>query len=458
MQLAPSASKTTPSTHRPSSRNPLGSIANWRALWQGHLPGQVVIQYTDQCNASCAQCGMRRENRFERTTLDEASIKKLLDATAARGVQAVSFTGGEPLLYLKPITNAIRYAREIGIRYVRTGTNGFTFRQHDKPDFNDKVAKMAEAFVEAGIYTFWISIDSADTNVHERNRGLPGVMAGVAKALPIFHQHGLYPSANLGINRYMGSTQSPPPLDANADSEMIDAFYQHARHGFQAFYQRVEEIGFTIVNACYPMTFDNDQDHTVYTATSDGDFVAFTPQERLWLFRAMFDVIPEFRHRLRIFTPRAALRALIRHYQGQPDDSYACHGGMDFFFIDAKDMNTYPCGFRGTENLGKFWELDHSKLDQQAWCKQCDWECFRDPSELLGPLTQLFQSPWQLLKRVWHDRDYARLWYDDIAYYRACGYFNAQLPPDYKKLARFTPHRGANTPDLKRTAFDMKSL
>ncbi len=448
--VVPPAVSTPPKrTHRPASRHPLWSSANWRALWQGHLPGQVVIQYTDQCNASCAQCGMRRENRYDRATLDDEAVRKLLDAMAARNVQAVSFTGGEPLLYLKSITHAIHYARSVGIRYVRTGTNGFLFRHHTKPDFADKIAKLADSLVEAGIYTFWISIDSADTEVHERNRGLPEVMTGIQKALPIFHQHGLYPSANLGINRYMGRVHGPPVLDDTPSAQ--EAFYQHFQQAFRDFYQRVEEMGFTIVNACYPMTFDNDQEHAVYTATSSGDFVAFTAQERLWLFRAMFDVIPEFRHRLRIFTPRTALRALIRHYQGLADEGYACHGGMDFFFIDAKDMNTYPCGFRGTENLGKFWELDETKLDKKAWCKQCDWECFRDPSELIGPFTQLFQSPWQLVKRFWQDRDYAKLWYEDIQYYRACDYFNAQMPPNAQKLARFAPRRGAAAASLATT-------
>jgi hypothetical protein len=30
--------------------------------------------------------------------------------------------------------------------------------------------------------------------------GLNGVIKGIEKALPIFHKHGIYPAANLGIN------------------------------------------------------------------------------------------------------------------------------------------------------------------------------------------------------------------------------------------------------------------
>jgi hypothetical protein len=271
--------------------------------------------------------------------------------------------------------------------------------------------------------------------VHERNRGLPGVMEGIHKALPIFHAHHLYPTANLGLNRYLGSEMAPPggPFDAKA-------YYAHFRDGFRRFYQYVYGMGFTIVNACYPMNFDANDTTSVYTATAMTDFVSFSHAEKEQLFRAMFDTIPEFCHKLRIFTPMSSLQPLIRHYEGREDMGYACRGGIDFFFVDAKDMTTYPCGFRGDEGLGPFWDLDLQKdIDPTAWCKQCDWECFRDPSELMGPVLELFQNPWHMVKRFWADRDYARLWATDIQYYRACDFFNAACPPNDKKLARFTP-------------------
>jgi MoaA/NifB/PqqE/SkfB family radical SAM enzyme len=428
---------TPPTPSQPTHHNdssPLLSWKNWQALLRGRLPGQVVIQFTDQCNASCAQCGMRRENTFNRSTLAVDEVKRLLDSMAAQGIEAVSFTGGEPLLYLKPITECIRHARAVGIRYVRTGTNGFMFRNAHKPDVEQRIHQLADTLATSGLYTFWISIDSADIAVHEHNRGLVGSIAGIEKALPIFHQYGLHPSANLGINRYMG--RFAPPSSDPAAFDMA-SFTEHFRTAFRDFYQYIAHLGFTIVNACYPMDFDDSESNAVYTATSLDDFVKFSPAEKQALFQAMYEVIPEFRHRLRIFTPRSALRALIQQYGGESDNSYACRGGIDFFFVDARDMNTYPCGFRGEENLGRFWHLDLKQLNQKAWCKQCDWECFRDPSELSGPLLDLRQQPVQLLKRFWQDREYMRLWLSDLQYYRACQYFNAMTPPNYSQLARF---------------------
>lgn len=417
-----------------SAQSPLMSWQNWKQLRAGRLPGQVIIQLTDQCNASCSQCGMRRESKFTRSTLSVDDIKRMLDAMAERGVTAVSFTGGEPLLYLKQLEECIRHARSLGIPYIRTGTNGFMFRNHERPEFQKKVHELAETLADSGLYTFWMSIDSASAEIHEKNRGLANSIAGIEKALPIFHEHGLYPSSNLGINRYLGGATKAPDINAEDGPE---AFYQHFRESFRQFYSFVEGLGFTIVNACYPMDMDNAEADAVYTATSSDDFIQFTKAEKLQLFRAMFDTIPEFRHRLRIFTPLTSLRALIRNYGGETDDSYACRGGIDFFFIDSRDMNTYPCGFRGKENLGKFWDLDLNKLDKQAWCKQCDWECFRDPSELSGPLLDLAWQPFKTMQRFARDRDYSKIWYEDMRYYRACHYFNATTPPDYHRLAAF---------------------
>ncbi len=68
-------------------------------------------QYTDRCNASCAQCGMRVGNRFPRSTLRPEILWPQIEAMARRGVAAISFTGGEPHLCLKDIAPLARRAR-----------------------------------------------------------------------------------------------------------------------------------------------------------------------------------------------------------------------------------------------------------------------------------------------------------------------------------------------------------
>lgn len=427
------------------------SLGALKSLALGRVPGQMVIQYTDRCNATCAQCGMRVTNKFERTTMDPDQVRRLLDAAAERGVQAVSFTGGEPLLCLDQIAPLMRHAREAGIRYVRTGTNGFIFRGHDKADFQAGLASIAETLVRSGVNNFWISVDSADPATHEANRGLEGVIKGIEKGLPVFHSHGLYPSANLGINRSVlgsGANRLQGPGDAGYSEE---GSYLKARRAFRAFYSFVESLGFTTANACYPMSLEQDEADrsAVYSATSTESMISFEPREKAILFKALFHTIPEFRSRLRIFTPRSSLLALVRQHEGGSNPGYACRGGIDFFFVDSRDMNTYPCGYRGEDNLGKFWDLDMKALQQKPWCRKCDWECFRDPSELLGPLMDGLRKPWTLLGKRFADPLMVRVRKEDMRYYRACGYFNARQGPDMKRLARFAQglHQATEGPD-----------
>ncbi|MBF0505749.1 MAG: radical SAM protein [Nitrospirae bacterium] len=403
-------------------------------LFGNRVPGQLIIQYTDKCNARCPQCGMRVTEHFSRSKLDIETVKRMIDHAAENGVNALSFTGGEPFLFFDDIMELVTYAGDAGIKYTRTGTNGFMFMNPSTPDFNSRIRRIAEGIAASGLYTFWISIDSAVPALHEQMRGLPGVIEGIEKALPIFGEYGIYPSANLGINRNTGGV-----FEAGTSSAQI---YDSFRKAFGKFYSAAIDLGFTIVNACYPMSIDADDPgelSAVYGATSEASLIQFTKEERAVVFSALFDTIPEYRSKIRIFTPRTSLHSLIRQYTLEPGYSYSCRGGIEFFFVNAGDGNTYPCGYRGTDNLGKFWELDFEKLDKKAQCRRCDWECFRDPSELSGPLLTLFGNPAFFLKRVLKDPPHIKLWLEDIRYFAACNLFDGRTPPDYRKLSAFAP-------------------
>ena len=294
-------------------------LATCRSLFRGRLPGQAVIQVTTRCNARCVQCGMSAERAFARHTLDPEIVERILDTAARLGMQAVSFTGGEPLLDFKGLTAMIRSARRRGIPYVRTGTNGFMFQRHEAPDFSDRMRRTADELLESGIRNFWVSLDSCDPDIHESNRGLPGVVRGMAKALPVFHQVGLYPSVNLGINRLCGGRI--PDLTAPFEAERFREGFVRA---FTNFFSFAEELGFTIANCCYPMS---GEEEAVYQATSTDPFIAFDPAEKKAMLEALRDVVPAFRPRIRLFTPLSSLDALISQLDGHGCDTYACRGG-----------------------------------------------------------------------------------------------------------------------------------
>lgn len=407
------------------------------------IPGQLVIQFTDRCNARCPQCGMRVTEKFSRSTLAVDEVKRALDHAARTGIRAVSFTGGEPFLHFDELIALIQHAGAAGLKYIRTGTNAFQLWRALGPRFEDEVARLADRLADTRLRNLWISLDSAVPEVHEAMRGFPGIVEAIERALPVFHQRGLYPSANLGINRNVGGddTRQIRLTEGKEDGgEQEGLFVDSYRAAFRRFYRRVLDMGFTTVNACYPMSMESldsaSEMSAVYAATSADSVVRFAPREKALLYATLGEVIPEFRSRLRIFSPLCSLHALARDHGGEAA-SYPCRGGIDFFFIDSRDGNTYPCGYRGAENLGEFEQLDRSAMNRTHDCRACDWECFRDPSELAGPLLQAATDPAGLFGRLRRDRTFFRLWLEDWRYYRACDFFDGRRPPHEQRLSRF---------------------
>jgi MoaA/NifB/PqqE/SkfB family radical SAM enzyme len=420
-------------------------LKNLRSLRHNRIPAQLVIQLTNHCNARCPQCGMRATARIPRTRLASAEVYRILDSAAQNGVQAVSFTGGEPFLFQEDLIRYIGHAGRAGIPYIRTGTNGFIFRQSEQADFRDRIKALADRLAAAGLRNFWISLDSALPEVHEKMRGLPGVVKGIEKALPVFHAAGLYPSANLGLNRMVGgkATAGLNPQAFASSKQYLTAFYHNFRAALEGFYGLARNLGFTMVNTCYPMSIsDKERDaglSAVYAATTVDAVVRFSSDEKAVLYKALLDIIPNQRRHLRIFSPLSSLYALHRQHlqEGGPCGASGCRGGIDFFFIDAQDGDTYPCGYRGHENLGKFWQLDLPAIRPGSDCRRCDWECFRDPSELCAPLLQALNQPWGLVRQMARDKTYRRLWLEDMRYYRACRFFDGRRPPAGQRLKYF---------------------
>lgn len=422
--------------------NRFGFVPDLLAIARGRPPGQLIIQMSDICNAACPQCELRKSSRFERKTLPAADIRRMIDKAAENGFQSVSFTGGEPFLHRDTLIELIRHAKAAGIRYIRTGTNGFMFRGHDKPGFDARIHNLAEDLARSGLYTLWISLDSAVPEVHEEMRGLPGVVKGIEKALPILREHGVYPAANLGINRNTGGRYHELAEAMGQDPAEPGALYELFRESFGRFYRRAAELGFTIANACYPMSVETSGGESldsVYGASSSDHVVSFTGPEKAQLFRALFDTIPEHRGNIRIFTPRSSLAALAAFYETGEAKTYPCPGGIDYFFVAARSGNAFPCGFRGREDLGKFWDIDFESLGRDAVCRRCDWECYRDPAELLGPALDFRRAPLGLARKAASEKGRIGLglWIEDVRYYRACSFFSGGKPPNYRLMKRF---------------------
>ena len=419
-----------------------------RTFLNALIPGQLVIQLTDRCNATCPQCGMRVTEMFPRSRLGSAGIKRVLHSAAKQGIRMVSFTGGEPFLYLDDLIELINFAGKCGFTYIRTGTNGYLFRRCAEPGFTSRVTALAKRLAATPLRNLWFSIDSSVPSIHEQMRGFPGVMEGMAKALPIFHAHGIYPSANLGLNRNItAETAQLKPLGPDCSKQEEQAFYQCFHRGLDQFYQALITLGFTMTSTCYPMSVDTNRSGDfltpVYGATAADMVIRFNSKEKRLLYRALAASVARNRHRIRIVTPLYALQGLIREDQPGASTGYPCLGGHRYFFIDCKDGQTYPCGYRGQEPLGPFWQLsDQAITASRAYeCQACDWECFRDPSELFGPIINGLSQPLSaLINSIRKRKDAsARLWRADLRYAGASGFFHGRKNIRKSRLLSFAP-------------------
>jgi len=388
-------------------------------LIAGKIPGQVIIQITNYCNGSCPQCGMRKGSVINRCNLPEEKIKRTVKQCVKNGMEAVSFTGGEPFINMTRLFDLLDFAGKAGVQYLRTGTNGYMFAGADM----EKITAFAKQLSATKVRNFWISLDSADTEVHENRRGLPGVIEGIKKALPIFHEHGLYPASNLGINRNI-SGKTITHLEGEHD---IERFLNEFKAGFAAFFQKAIDIGFTMTNVCYPMSSSNEEiTNAAYGAISDEYAVNFSKEELKLVFKALMETISEFRDKIRIFTPLSVLYVMSK---GDESLLFPCYGGIRYFYMDSRDGHVYPCGFLGEKDLGD--DLDKAiknNRKEKPHCFKCHWECFRDPSQLFGLARYVFWHPIKTLIRKKPDPVMLKLWREDIKYYIKHKLFSGRVP------------------------------
>lgn len=413
----------------PTMTNRTPSLINSFPILSSHGPGHIVLQFSDACKAICPQCAMRMTERFERTKMDCDSAKRIIDIAAQRGVKALSVTGGESLRYLDEILELLKYAKAAGINVTSTGTNGHLFAYPYRPDYLNRITEAAERLAESGIYAFWINIDSADPVVHQRMSGLPDVMDGIEIALPIFHDHGIYPSANLWINKNIGGL-------SQASSSNPFRFFAFYRKAFQKFFNLAIDLGFTIASVCHPMHRgeNNRNGPDACGATTVTDMARYTSAEKELVIKALFYTIPEFRHRIRILSPRSSLLSLMRHYAGGDNTGHHFTGAADHLFVDGRDANFYSSGYQGDEHDRTLWHPGPAQIDQWPLCRKNYRECLRDPSEMIRFMISLFTSPHLIYGEMLQDDEFNKLWMEDFRYFRDCDFFDCSKAPDFRKL------------------------
>lgn len=148
----PFARKPSPLYVQRTPGAPAFSVEHKRLAGRSHI---LVLRPTVHCNQDCTFCSA---NETSNNVWDEprAMLHAIVRA-ADRGVDRVSFGGGEPTL-AKDIVHYVRAARRLGIRKVELVTNAVLL---------DKPAKVA-ALREAGLTDAFVSLHAHDERLSQR--------------------------------------------------------------------------------------------------------------------------------------------------------------------------------------------------------------------------------------------------------------------------------------------------
>ena len=331
-------------------------------------PGVCQVAVTNVCNASCQFCSFPQVPPAQRVMADPARLFRGLEALKAGGIQYLSFTGGEPLLYPE-LVPALARARQLGIHTVIC-TNGSLL-----------TPSRIREFKEAGLSTLIISMDAASAQRHDRHRGLPGLTAHIREMMPYLGDAGLAPVASVTLSRLV-----------NDLGEML---------------RFLEDLGFGRVTFSYPIT----RLHSTYLGFAEHYSVDFTPEE-LDRWFAQIKALKSL-SRLAILNPNLGLTDMRRQLRGQPG-RFPCLAGFKYFFADWH-LQVFRCHFL-QDTLGPLEEI-HRFPPIRDGCTACTIECYRDPSvyqflavSMADSLAALRQGRWlKGLKALLHPYNFLSL-------------------------------------------------
>jgi MoaA/NifB/PqqE/SkfB family radical SAM enzyme len=306
----------------------------WQLAWQGIRdggPSMCQFAITSVCNARCDFCSfavdkMPMELRHS-VTLEEAQLAA--EILYRNGVYFLIYVGGEPMAHPQ-LNEMIAHAARIGMAPMLV-TNGSLLT-------SEKIKQLAEA----GIVSVIISIDAAEAEKHEQNRGLKKVCERIREA-------------NIHFKRYNIGTTASVTM-----SRLID--------DYQALPQFLKSLGFDSVTFSYPLTTLASS----YLGYADSALVDYTPGE----LNERFEAIKLLKRQFHVVNPTASIEDMQRHLRGEPEQ-FDCLGGWKFFYLDWY-LNLYRC-HNWDKPMCHITEFDGSQRVRDG-CTACMMDCYRDSS------------------------------------------------------------------------------
>jgi MoaA/NifB/PqqE/SkfB family radical SAM enzyme len=297
-------------------------------------PGRCEFALNNACNANCGFCNFARDKlpkeRWE--YVERQGAFDAIDILFRQGIRYLILTGGEPTLH-PDLIDIIAHASAKGMKVMMVSNAGLL-----------KPRRIAD-YADAGLSSFVISIDAADAEAHEANRGLPGVCDKIREANAEIESLGMIATASVTLSRLL-------------DLDKLPAF--------------LKDLGFTSVTFSYPLTNLNSS----FLGFRDSSLVNFTPDELI----ALFEKVKGFKASsgLHVVNPTRSLEEMQRFVRSE-EQKFPCLGGYRYFYLDWK-LQLWRCHF-WDKPLCSIYEFDDSKIVRDG-CTRCTIDCYRDASTM----------------------------------------------------------------------------
>jgi len=285
LEVADRRPRQVAETHRPGSeqngRNTL------RLLLEEGGPGFCQFALNNACNARCGFCGFALD-KLPRASWKYAEREGALEAIDILYRQAVRYlvlTGGEPMLH-PDLLEIVQRASDLGMKVLLV-TNAGLLKPH-------RIRELGAA----GLSSFIISIDAADAETHERNRGLPGVCERIREANALIDDLGLHSTASVTMSRLV-------------DYDALPDF--------------LKSLGFRAVTFSYPLTELNSN----FLSFSNSGLVNYSDAELL----QAFEQVKALKQRFPVVNPSSSLAEMQRYVRGE-EQRFPCLGGFQYFYLD----------------------------------------------------------------------------------------------------------------------------
>ena len=338
IEAEPAQSASAEATERPPRRDGAHSRplpepdrrSTLRLVLEDGGPGFCQFALNNACNARCGFCGFALDKlpRKDWHYVEREGALEAIDILYRQAVRYLVLTGGEPMLH-PDLLEIVQRASGLGMKVLLV-TNAGLLKPH-------RIRELAAG----GLSSFIISIDAADADTHERNRGLPGVCDRIREANAVIDELGLHSTASVTMSRLV-------------DYEALPDF--------------LKSLGFKAVTFSYPLTkLDSN-----FLSFSDSDLVNYSDAELL----QAFGQVKALKKRFQVVNPTASLEEMERFVRGQ-EQRFPCLGGFQYFYLDWH-LDLWRC-HNWDQPMCHIKDFDGSQRVRDG-CTKCMIDCYRDSS------------------------------------------------------------------------------